>query len=267
MVRLMTDIPGKEPIRLFEEQPRWELLPVLAWIVSRDIGQAFRASAKDATMQAVDLALAEFQTAAGEPRCGSVAEAWAGHLVPKLRPDGVFAFATMVRKQQELAQLSKVGDETEPQAFASPEPYGNTTRGVCFPSAGQPGVARSCVIDDSGGHLVVREDIKRFSGPWTEWHDLNFDRQEILAAWPGSCVKSNSVEKAVTSVITKEELEDKYQKRMNEWPEGKTPPTFAQDWDFIKSLKPETSRDRARAIRNDYAPYSWRRPGKKKSSG
>jgi hypothetical protein len=66
---------------------------------------------------------------------------------------------------------------------------------------------------------------------------------------------------------TKAELEAAYIKRRDEWPNDKSTPSEKDDWNFLKTLKPDISRDRARELRNKLAPDDWKQPGKRKIRG
>lgn len=69
------------------------------------------------------------------------------------------------------------------------------------------------------------------------------------------------------SMATTAELEDAYIKRREEWSSDKPTPSVSDDWDFLKTLKPDITRDRARKLRNKLAPKDWKQPGKRKIRG
>lgn len=62
--------------------------------------------------------------------------------------------------------------------------------------------------------------------------------------------------------LTKDEIEQAYIVRAQNWPEGRPSPNEVDDWNFLKSLSPSLPRERAREIRSAFAPDEWRRGGR-----
>lgn len=63
--------------------------------------------------------------------------------------------------------------------------------------------------------------------------------------------------------VTKAELEVAYKERVKNWPKGKPNPRFIDDWNFLRSLSPGFTRDKARAMRKTLSPESWKRDGRR----
>ncbi len=91
---------------------------------------------------------------------------------------------------------------------------------------------------------------------------------QILAKWPQDGVLPEMAVRhepiKTPSTATKAQLEAAYVKRRDEWPSDKPTPSERDDRAFLKKIKPDITRDRARELRRKLAPDNWKERGKRK---
>ena len=97
---------------------------------------------------------------------------------------------------------------------------------------------------------------------------------QITAKWPQENATPKKAELAVKTMpsiapltLAPAQLEAAYTKRRDEWPSEKPTPSEQADWDFLRTLKTDVTRQRARNIRKKLAPEKWKQAGKRKSEG
>jgi hypothetical protein len=69
------------------------------------------------------------------------------------------------------------------------------------------------------------------------------------------------------TIATKSELQAAYVERVKNWPANTASPTPESDLIFLKSLKPDTTRERMRDLRKAHAPDDWKRRGIRGKNG
>lgn len=85
---------------------------------------------------------------------------------------------------------------------------------------------------------------------------------ELQQIWPVLHVGIGKEPKLLIP-LSKAEVEAAYIGRVREWPVETTSPTPDDDHTFLKTLKPDISRERMRELRNKFAPAKWRKNGRK----
>lgn len=134
-------------------------------------------------------------------------------------------------------------------------------------------VFRAPVTVSGRGVLPVVRDHDRSDMYKALFSDLLLDGSEVLKIWPGvrpdGSRPQTLLERAPPASKGKREfskraLEDFMKERDRTWPEGRPPPTEAEDWHAAcEAMGAEVPRDRVRALR----PPHWRKPGPKNSRG
>jgi hypothetical protein len=116
-----------------------------------------------------------------------------------------------------------------------------------------------------GGMWEKPEDEKRVG----HWEKVTIDGASLatwLSNFPANCAETGPAKELPKRADTKE-LRRAYEERVANWPKGAPPPSREEDWKFLKALHDGISRDRARDIRKQFAPQSWKERGRRKSGG
>lgn len=102
-----------------------------------------------------------------------------------------------------------------------------------------------------------------------QWTDVMIDAPS-LAAWisnsPAKREETRPIREIPKRADTKK-LHRAYSERVANWPKGAPPPSPKDDLEFLRTLHDGLSRDRARDIRRQLAPYRWKKGGRRKSGG
>lgn len=93
-------------------------------------------------------------------------------------------------------------------------------------------------------------------------HDVKLPSKEVQQIWPVLQVEI-SKEPTLSICLSRAEIEAAYIARVREWPTGTTSPSANDDHTFLKTLKPDISRERMRELRNKFAPPHWKKNGRK----
>lgn len=101
------------------------------------------------------------------------------------------------------------------------------------------------------------------------WRKVKIDAASLTAWLSSSPAKraETSPAKIIPKCADTKELHRAYGERVANWPKGAPPPSFQEDWEFLRTRHYGLSRDRARDIRRQLAPYSWKQGGRRKSGG
>ena len=110
-----------------------------------------------------------------------------------------------------------------------------------------------------GGHEYV--GAGQF-GDCEKIHDLRLPSKEVQQIWPVLQVEI-SKEPTLSICLSRAEIEAAYIARVREWSTGTTSPPADDDHTFLKTLKPDISRERMRELRSKFAPPHWKRNGRK----
>ena len=164
----------EKPIDLVRER-RWGVLPVLAWIATRDMGIAASAATPGATIRGESIRLSIRKATANKEGitfnwpCDDLDDAWRLHLAEEMTKGTIHCIADKVSQ-------SKFGGISE------------TVSGVIFPQQGAPAAALTHVVDDDNGTPTLVPSQKVFANSWRAWNNPLFERDLVLGLWPAPVV-------------------------------------------------------------------------------
>lgn len=150
----------------FAKEKRWGLLTTLAWIATRDMDCAFRASRPGQTIDDVNISIALSRFMYGlEPAHDTVRDAWSMEMAPAISDGKIGGSGSLVSGGVLVAQERK-------------------EVGLTFPSPSKPREADHLEPGERGHEVSLLPKGSNFAHTWTDWRDLIFSTSDIFNNWP-----------------------------------------------------------------------------------
>jgi hypothetical protein len=193
----------------FSNSQRWQIVPALVWIATRDMAIAANASLKNGYSPsglAVRKAMQAQKGLAPNWPYDDLEKAWEKELAPAMADGKISAFATSV-------SFSKLGG------------FSQNITGVVYPPSNTPGAPLEHRLEDNNGIAAIVPNGKVFAHTWTEWHNATFPREKILELWKSPEAKKHK-ESDQTRLAKMNESSDWNIGEILVWIGDKTEPCF-----------------------------------------